>query len=88
MTLILKYSDRPKISFYTKIYNMTTHGSFCQPDFNLPPNKEREIVPLKFAIHYGEIQDGGLNGRSVRSIEILIEIWLKLQLVIEKYLDN
>ena len=65
MTLILKYSDRPKISFYTKIYNMTTHGSFCQPDFNLPPNKEREIVPLKFAIHYGEIQDGGLNGRSV-----------------------
>ena len=44
---------------------MTTHGSFCQPDFNLPPNKEREIVPLQFAIHYGEIQDGGLNGRSV-----------------------
>ena len=32
--------------------------------------KEREIVPLKFAMHYGEIQDGeiqdgSLNGRSV-----------------------
>ena len=27
--------------------------------------KEREVVPLKFAMHYGEIQDGGLNGRSV-----------------------
>ena len=25
--------------------------------------REREIVPLKFTIHYGEIQDGGLNGR-------------------------
>ena len=25
--------------------------------------KEREIVPLKFAMHYGKTQDGGLNGR-------------------------
>ena len=38
---------------------------FVSQIFNLPPNKEREIVPLKFATHYGEIQDGGLNGRSV-----------------------
>ena len=27
--------------------------------------KERQIVPLKFAKYYGEIQDGGSNGRSV-----------------------
>ena len=27
--------------------------------------KEREIAPLKFAMHYGEIQDGVLNGGSV-----------------------
>ena len=27
--------------------------------------KEREIVPLKFAMHYGDIQDGDVNGRSV-----------------------
>ena len=25
--------------------------------------KEREIVPLKFAMHYGETQDAGFNGR-------------------------
>ena len=55
--------------------------------------KEREIVPLEFAMHYGEIQHGGLNGKSVSLLIhwfslFFIEIWLKLQLVIEKYLDN
>ena len=49
--------------------------------------KEREIVPLKFAMHYGEIQVSELT-YSLIFIVFFIEIWLKLQLVIEKYLDN